>query len=170
MEVQIGMEVVRQPRASPVNRHACLKCMVALATAMGLVIVALVAGFVLQYFVFAPSCNQDARPLSDAAKVHISRTLKKGGEQGSYDIFTVDKTATYLIYGWVKLSDVANEEIVLKQTDVNNEGQNEGTIQKRTVSNTEIFFFEKLLLANGVRISITSKSVVTDGLFHFYEL
>lgn len=58
MEVQIGMEVVRQPRASPVNRHACLKCMVALATAMGLVIVALVAGFVLQYFVFAPSCNQ----------------------------------------------------------------------------------------------------------------
>lgn len=94
----------------------------------------------------------------------------EGGEQGSYDIFTVDKTATYLIYGWVKLSDVANEEIVLKQTDVNNEGQNEGTIQKRTVSNTEIFFFEKLLLANGVRISITSKSVVTDGLFHFYEL
>lgn len=61
VEVRVGTdssEAIHLPRGSPADRPGCLKCAVALATMMGFVIVALVAGFILHLFMFTPSCNQ----------------------------------------------------------------------------------------------------------------
>ena len=63
VEVKVGTgtdssEVIHPPRGSPAGHPGCLKCAVALATMMGLVIVALVAGFSLHLYMFTPSCNQ----------------------------------------------------------------------------------------------------------------
>lgn len=53
-----SLDIVRRPRGSPADRSGCFKCVVALATVMGLVIVAVVAGFILHVFMFASSCNK----------------------------------------------------------------------------------------------------------------
>lgn len=61
VDVRVGtdsLEVTHRPRGSPADNCSCFKCTVALATVMGLVIVALVAGFLLHFVMFPPSCNQ----------------------------------------------------------------------------------------------------------------
>ncbi|KAG7513395.1 hypothetical protein JOB18_006816 [Solea senegalensis] len=161
-----NLEVDHQPRASTVSFRACFKCMVALATVMGLVIVILVAGFILHYFVYMPSSSQDAPTLRGAVKVISAHSLKKRDEEGTYDLFTVDKAATYLIYGWVKLSDITSEDVVLMQTFK----EDERVIEKKKAERSEVFFFKRKLLVNNSTVSIHFKSAYTDGLFHVYEV
>lgn len=89
-------------------------------------------------------------------------------EKGRYDIFTTKKNAGYLIYGWVEISDIAREEVILKQI-WNNDTR---TLQKKMQSdtNTVIFFSAEVNLVSNSRISIYLKSECTDSLFHVYEL
>eukprot|EP00064_Thunnus_orientalis_P006947 superscaffoldBa00000747_g6966 len=167
--VEVKMEMDSQPRGSPADRSGCFKCVVALAIVMGLVIVAVMAGFILHVFMFSSSCNQDAGPPSATAKVNITRILKESDEKGRYDIFTTDKAGTYLIYGWVKISDNTSEEIILQCTWENTNR----TIQKkhREKNETEIFsFFDRVQLANNSRMSIYFKSICRDSSVHVYEL
>lgn len=95
---------------------------------------------------------------------NISFSSTETGEQGRYDIFTVNKAGTYLIYGWVKLGENVVENITLMQT-LNEQNR---TIQKK--NGAEIFFCEKVQMTNGVRISIYFQSTYTDSRFHIYEL
>lgn len=88
-------------------------------------------------------------------------------EKGRYDIFTTKKDATYLIYGWVKTSDMAREEVILMCTWKSYTR----TLQKKTQSETEtvIFFSTEVNLVNNSTISIYLKSTCTDSVFHVYE-
>lgn len=98
---------------------------------------------------------------------NISISSIESYQQWTYEIFTVDKTATYLIYGWVKLTDITSEEIVLVQKL----NENKRTIQKKKEEGKrEISFFDKVYLANNISIIIYFKSAYTDSLFHVYEL
>lgn len=98
---------------------------------------------------------------------NISFSSIESDEQGIYDIFTVDKAGTYIIDGWVKFSDFTSEDVSLIQTF----NKRAVTIQKKNASKTEIFFLEKVRLANGNRISIKFlKSTYTDSTFNFYKL
>ncbi|KAM7410283.1 hypothetical protein PAMA_001633 [Pampus argenteus] len=159
-----SLDVVRRSRGPPTAHTGCFRCVVALAAAMGLVIVAGVAGFILHVFMFESSCGQEAELPSNTAKVNMTCTLKESDEKGRYNIFTVDKTATYLIYGWVTLSDTSEEVILMQMWENRNR-----TLQKKQ-SKTESFFFVKVKLASNSRISIYFKSTCTDSSFHVYEL
>lgn len=87
-------------------------------------------------------------------------------EQGTYNIFIADKAATYLIYGWVILSDVHGKDVTLTQTL---EG-NHRVITRQTADKKEIFFFDKIKLVKNVSISIDLHTAFTDSLFHVYEI
>ncbi|XP_078025259.1 uncharacterized protein LOC144463733 [Epinephelus lanceolatus] len=164
VEVKLEMdslEALHGPRGSPVDRCGCFKCAGGLAAVMGLVTVALVAGFFLHFFMFMPSCNQDTPPSNDTAKINTTFKLKMSG-----DIFTVNKTATYLIFGWVRFSDDTSKEVTLMQTL---KGNNR-TIEKKTIEEEFCFIGQKVILLNSSSLSIYSKSHYTDSLFHVYEL
>lgn len=78
-----------------------------------------------------------------------------------YEIFTVNKTATYIIYGEMK--HVTSEEVTLIHTR-NGEDR---PIQKITKSRNVTFFLDWVKLATGSRISI---STCTEGSFTVYKL
>lgn len=92
-------------------------------------------------------------------------------EQGIYDIFTVEKGATYLILGWVKFSEAPNEELTLIQM---RNGEDNRTLQRKTETETEnqeeIFFGTKVKMAPGAKISISFPSEYKDSSFIVYEL
>lgn len=97
---------------------------------------------------------------------NISFSSTESDEQGRYDIFSVDKGATYSIYGRVTLSNVNGEEVTLTQTF---KGHNV-TLQKKNAIETEIFFFTTVKLANGSRLSMYCKSACSSSTFFVYEL
>lgn len=92
--------------------------------------------------------------------------LTEGDEQGIYNIFTVEKAATYLIYGWMRFSDIPGRDIVLRQTW----NEKPRIVKTQRANKTEIFFFDKIKLVKGSRLSVYSYSAFTDSLFHVYEL
>lgn len=86
---------------------------------------------------------------------------------GRYDIFTANKTGTYLVYGWVKVPNpVTEEEIVLEQ------GREGNTIEMETkqIISEEVFLFCRVMLAENTTVSVRFKSNYTDNSFHVYEL
>lgn len=99
------------------------------------------------------------------ADVNTSFSSVEIDERGLYDIWTVDKPGSYLIYGWVKFSGVTNETVTLRHML---DGKSR-TLQMNTVNMTEIFFFCESLLVKGI-IRMDSKSNVKDSLFHVYRL
>lgn len=85
--------------------------------------------------------------------------------QDRYDIFTAEKGATYLIYGWVRFLEITNEEIkLIQKKDIVQ------LLEVKNINHTEVFFFQKVTLANDITISICFKSNFTDSAFHIYEL
>lgn len=104
--------------------------------------------------------------ISLRADVNTSFSSVESDEDGQYDIWTVDRAGAYLIYGWVKFSYITNETVALWQTL---DGQNRN-FQKKTVSETEIFFVCEYLLVKGMRIRMDSKSNFKDSSFHVYRL
>lgn len=92
--------------------------------------------------------------------------LTESDEQGIYNIFTVEKAATYLIYGWMKFPDIPGKDIALRQTWKGT--HRDVKIQK--ANKAEIFFFDKIKLVKDSRLSVYSCSAFTDSLFHVYEL
>lgn len=58
IEMTNNSKAVHQPRRSTVGHSGCFKCVVTLATVMGLIIVAMVAGFILHFFRFTTSGNE----------------------------------------------------------------------------------------------------------------
>lgn len=99
-------------------------------------------------------------------KENISLSSTECDEQGTFHIFTADKAAAYLIYGWVTLSDVHSKEVTLMQTF----GGNQRVITTQKADKKEIFFFDKIKLVKDTRISISLHSTFTDSLFHVHEL
>lgn len=87
-------------------------------------------------------------------------------EPGLYDVFTADKAAVYLIYGWVKFSSVPASDVTLRHT-LNDDYRN---IEILHVNKTMVFFFDKITLLKESRISVYTHSAFTDSLFHVYEL
>ncbi|KAK2907647.1 hypothetical protein Q8A73_008720 [Channa argus] len=104
---------VHPPRdGGTVDSRCCYKCLVAVVAGMGLVILTiLLLGFISYYFGFFPQCNQDAPSPEGTGKVDITCKLNvETDEKGRYDILTVNKAANYLVYGWVKLTNITDEE------------------------------------------------------------
>lgn len=98
---------------------------------------------------------------------NISFSSTESSEQGRYHIFTVNKTATYSIYGWVKFSDITDEEVTLEQTLK----KDNRIIQNKNNREGEVFFLKKTIkMVRGTRISLYFKSTYTDSLFLVYEL
>lgn len=89
----------------------------------------------------------------------------ESNDQGEYDIFTVDKSATYIIYGWLKFAEVPAKEVILRQTF-----KGDYRDIRKLPDNASIFFFEEIKMVTGSRLSIHSHSPFKDGLFHVYEL
>lgn len=89
----------------------------------------------------------------------------ESNDQGEYDVFTVDKSATYLIYGWLKFAEVPAKVVTVRQT-FKGDYRDIRTLQ----DNTNIFFFEEIKMVTGSRLSVHSHSPFKDGLFHVYEL
>lgn len=61
MEVMVdtnSLESGHRSRCAPAGCRGFFMCAVALPTVVGLVIVALVVGFILHFFMFTPSCSQ----------------------------------------------------------------------------------------------------------------
>lgn len=85
---------------------------------------------------------------------------------GRYGIFTANKTGTYLVYGWVKVPNTTEEEIVLEQ------GREGNTIEIETkqINSEEVFLFCRVMLAENTTVSVRFKSNYTDNSFHVYEL
>lgn len=86
-------------------------------------------------------------------------------QMGRYDIFTANKTGHYLVYGWVKVPNITEEEIVLEQI---REGSRE--IDTKQIKSEEVFLFGRVYLAENTRVSVSFKSNYTDNSFHVYEL
>ncbi|KAG8003530.1 hypothetical protein GBF38_018702, partial [Nibea albiflora] len=156
IEMTDNSKAAHQPGCSTVGHSGCFKCVVTLATVMGLIIVAMVAGFILHFFRFATSGYQDA----PSAKVQILCNLKESDETGRYDIFTVEKGASYLIFGWVAFSEAPNEEITLTQMMQKGEDR---TLQRKRGNQTEIFFRKEVKMATGAKISISFQSKHVDS-------
>lgn len=85
---------------------------------------------------------------------------------GTYDIFTVNKSADYFIYGWLRFSDVPGNDVTLYQTF----GGQQRTLSTQKANKMEISFFHKIKLAKGVKICIKVQLPYTDSLFHMHEL
>lgn len=85
---------------------------------------------------------------------------------GRYDIFTANKTGTYLVYGWVKFPNITEEEIVLEQ------GREGKTIEIETkqIKSKEVFLFCRVKLAENTTVSVSFTSNYTDNSFHVYEV
>lgn len=86
-------------------------------------------------------------------------------DEGEYDVFTVDKSATYLIYGWLRFAEVPAKDVTVRQMF---KGDHRDMRTRR--DNTTVFFFEEIKMVTGSRLSIRSHSPFKDGLFHVYEL
>lgn len=97
-------------------------------------------------------------------KYLLSSTESK--EQGRYDIFTAPKGATYLIYGWLKFSDVPSKKVTLLQSF----GGKPHVLRTKDANTTKIFFFEEVKMADNINISIELNFTFTDSLFHVYEI
>ncbi|XP_024859775.1 uncharacterized protein LOC112450231 [Kryptolebias marmoratus] len=160
----------------------------ALIVVISLLLVASVTGLIACYFFFKPSAiepsaiepsaitplaiaplssNQEALHERNSTKVVKTSKLDGIARPEGHHIFTVEKGATYLIYGWVKFQNKMDElpELIQKIND------QERTFSSRTIKETEIFFFEKVLLANNSTIRLSPfKSKYTDSCFHMYEL
>lgn len=85
---------------------------------------------------------------------------------GRYDIFTANKAGKYLVYGWVKVPNITEEEIVLEQ---GREGDTR-EIETKQIKSEEVFLFFKVMLAENTTVSVSFKSNYTDNSFHVYEL
>lgn len=82
-------------------------------------------------------------------------------------IFTADKAAIYLIYGWVKFSNITDELPELRQ--IWNEDVR--TLSRERIKQTEMFFFTKVTLVSNSSIRLLfSKTEFVDNCFHIYEL
>lgn len=86
-------------------------------------------------------------------------------EKGRYDIFTTDKAAKYLIYGWVNLTNITSEKVILRQVLNGNSNVIETKKSEALVS-----FFNSILLVDNSRMSIYFNASCTDNFFHVYEL
>ncbi|CAL8309132.1 unnamed protein product [Lota lota] len=86
------------------------KVLLALAVAIVVIsVLGIVAFLVCQ--AKEPACQE----VSDRKKVNITCPLKDRNAKGQYDIFTAEKTATYLIYGEVKCLEQTEDLIILEQ-------------------------------------------------------
>ncbi|XP_034387163.1 uncharacterized protein LOC117729886 isoform X2 [Cyclopterus lumpus] len=151
------LEAAHGPRGSPAGRRGCLNCAVALATAMGLVTVALAAAFILHLVTFtAASCNQDSSPPNAQAEFNVTWKQQRSDEPGRYDICTVNKSANYLIYGEAK--SPASREASLVQTWKNVNGIIRTVRRKDGDDEGEFIFLDKVNLFSGTRISIRFQS------------
>ncbi|KAM3619345.1 uncharacterized protein V6R79_006748 [Siganus canaliculatus] len=110
-------------------------------------------------------CLQETTELRDALKVKAVCNLTQS-DVYRCDIFTADKAASYVIDGWMKFSHVTNKDVTLLQTF----REQEMVVQNVPVDKPDIFFFSRVKLVNGIRISIKSDHACTDSLFHIYEL
>ncbi|KAG7228967.1 hypothetical protein INR49_008745 [Caranx melampygus] len=109
---------------------------------------------------------KDDPPMPNTEQPSVTCKLKKTNDQGTYDIFTADKVATYQILGWVKLRNVSSEEIRL----IGVLGKSNRTLQKQKADKTDIFFYSQVRMAPHMKISIQLRSNYTDSLFHVCEL
>ncbi|KAK9519226.1 hypothetical protein VZT92_021967 [Zoarces viviparus] len=160
------LEAAHRPKGSHCCR--CLNCAVALSAVMALVIVALVTGFILHFFIFTKaSCNQDSSPSMAREKFNITCDEKKRDEKKGWAIFTVNKTGDYFIYGEVKNAN--REELTLTQSL---ENQGSVPIQKIEREQDSVFIFSnKVELISGTRISIDLMPTDPGSCyFLFYEL
>lgn len=76
------------------------------------------------------------------------------------------KSATYLVYGWLKFSDVPSKDITLLQSL---DGK-QSVIRQLNANKTDIFFFEEIKMVENINIIIDLNFTFTDSLFHIYEL
>ncbi|XP_077440789.1 uncharacterized protein LOC144062880 [Vanacampus margaritifer] len=120
--------------------------------------------------------NQDAEAEISRVKVNVTRSIQKSDGQGRHHIFTVDRAATYLIYGWLAFSpDSASrrghakedeaEVVVLKQTL----NRSEMDIQTKPRA-SEVFFFEKMKMVDHSMVSVHFSGQHVDSCFHIYEI
>ncbi|KAK1896386.1 hypothetical protein KUDE01_015931 [Dissostichus eleginoides] len=135
------LEAEHQTRGSPADHRSCFKCAFFLASVMGLVNLVLVGGFFLHFFL---SHSQDTQTYG----------------QGRYDFFEVEKPATYLIYVWLRFSDVTEDEVTL----IHKLDNDDRTLQKKKISEREVFFLEKAILTAG-SLSINIRSNYTNCSF-----
>lgn len=92
-------------------------------------------------------------------------SIVESDEKGRYDIFTAQKSSRYLIYGWVALTHITSDEVILRQVFNGNSRK----IQKKESAKL-VSFFNHTLLFNQTRISIYFNASCTDNLFHVHEL
>ncbi|KAI9547796.1 hypothetical protein NQZ68_015062 [Dissostichus eleginoides] len=149
------LEAEHQTRGSPADHRSCFKCAFFLASVMGLVNLVLVGGFFLHFFL---SHSQDTQTCRDTATINVYPELRNG--QGRYDFFEVEKPATYLIYVWLRFSDVTEDEVTL----IHKLDNDDRTLQKKKISEREVFFLEKAILTAG-SLSINIRSNYTNCSF-----
>ncbi|KAL3047507.1 hypothetical protein OYC64_021664 [Pagothenia borchgrevinki] len=155
------LEAEHQTRGSPAGRRSCFKCAFVLASVMGLVTLVLVGGFFLHFFL---SHSQETQTCWDTAKINVYPAELRNG-QGSYDFFKVEKPATYIIHVWLRFSDVTEDEVTLMHTLDNDDR----TLQKKKISEGEVFFLERAMLIDG-SLSINIRSNYTKSSFLVYKL
>ncbi|XP_028299821.1 uncharacterized protein LOC114461722 [Gouania willdenowi] len=153
VEMRPSLEASAPVRAAEGTRDArggscscCFRCSVVVAIVMGLMVVALVLAFIAHHVLLRPPCSQsyarDATALTPDAKLILTCKVKNGDKEGRHDIFTTEKAGIFFIFGWVKVPDVTNQEIILKQ-------MRNGTsisIQKKRIEDHKVFFFDKVTI------------------------
>lgn len=88
----------------------------------------------------------------------------------TYDIFTADDSAKYLVYGWVKFSEVTHQKLTLIHFDKNDKREVEMTADQ---TQTVFFVFAEMPVIKNTKLSLFVPGKLkscTDSRFHVYKV
>lgn len=185
---ELLMEAGGEPNAAEGvggNSGARLRCVAALAATLALALAAATVALGVYLLTPAPPCDPgmsspdqvrempsklrlfpDQRFIISVLKLSACPPSAGSDGGGTYDIFTVNETAEYLIYGWLRFPGAPNGDVILSQTD---RGQ-QRNLSTKTVTEAAVWFFQNVKMAKGSKVVVTLQVAYTAGLFHMVQV
>ncbi|XP_077390288.1 uncharacterized protein LOC144026967 [Festucalex cinctus] len=164
---QLGEAADIKPSAIKLRAHVRRAAVLIGALLLG----AVVTAAVLLLFFYMQVHHQNAAAEISRGKVNVTCSIQKSVGQEGHHIYTVDRAATYLIYGWLAFSPDglhAKEKVALIQTlngkDIDIQSKH------REPEDVLLFFFEKVKMVDHSIVSVHFSSQHIDSSFHIYEL
>ncbi|KAF6727940.1 hypothetical protein FQA47_019618 [Oryzias melastigma] len=158
-EKRVDMESLIDSHQS--RRSQMLVC----ALAMIAVLIGAFVIFILHHCQILPPTNQTAQPKGSMEKIIITQELTNASA-GTHDLWTVEKSAKYLIFGCVKVSKASDEDAILNLVFEENNRFISSTVKGKNL----MCFWEERNLVSNIIIRLYLKSALQEGFFRFKEL